>query len=214
MTQNSQSLKTRADLHLARKLWHFLGVIFIMIIYHNLSRDAALRAASAVTFLFVSLDILRQHYESLNHYLMKAFQPIMREHERKQLAGTSYLLLGVLVIVYFFPKEIVDLSLFFLAIGDPLASYVGLRFGKDKLIGNKSLQGTMATFFACTLISVIYFYSHELMLERIFIVSILSGLIAAITELVPFAKLDDNFSFPVASASLLWVLFYLFGGAN
>lgn len=211
---SEQKLKTRSDIHLARKLWHFSGVLLIVIIYHNISRDLALQVASLATFVFVSLDILRQHYENVNHILLKAFQPIMREHERKTLAGTTYLLTGVLLIVFLFPKDIVVLSLLFLALADPLASYVGLLYGKDKLIGNKSLQGSIAAFLTCTITAAVYFYSHNLMLERLLIVSVLSGLIGAAAELLPIGKLDDNFTLPVLSAFMLWLLFYIFGGIS
>lgn len=50
------------------------------------------------------------------------------------------------------------------------------------------------------------------MIDRILIVSILSGLIGAFAELIPIFKLDDNFTFPVVSSIGLWLLFYLFGG--
>lgn len=209
---SEQKLKTRSDVHLARKIWHLSGVLLIVIIYHNMSRDLALQVSAAATFLFVGMDILRQHYESVNKALLKAFQPIMREHERKTLAGTSYLLTGVLLIIFLFPKDIVVLSLLFLAFADPLASYIGLLYGKDKLIGNKSLQGSLAAFLTCTIISTIYYYSHNLMTERLFIVSIISGLIGAVAELVPIGKLDDNFTLPVSSAFMLWLLLYIFGG--
>ena len=43
-------------------------------------------------------------------------------------------------------------------------------------------------------------------------VALLAGLIGAFSELVPIGKLDDNFVFPVLSATLLTGLLKLFGG--
>ncbi len=208
----SKKLKTRSDIHLARKLWHFFGVIGIVVCYHNTSRDSAIQALAIATFLFVGIDLLRRYLPKLNETLVQILQPIMRDNERNNLAGTTYLLAGVFLIVFLFPKDIVVLSLLFLAIADPLASYFGLMYGKDKLIGRKSLQGSLAAFFVCMLISSLYFYFHGLMVERLFIVSLLAGFIGAASELIPFGKLDDNFSFPVTSSAMLWLLFTVFGG--
>lgn len=206
------AFKQRSDIHWARKIWHFLGVIAILVIFHNVSRPMALILITATMLAFVSLDVARQFSPRLNEILLVFFRPFIREHERQSLAGTSYLLVGVFIIIVFFPKDIVTLALLFLAVADPLASLVGLRMGKDKIIGQKSLQGSMAAFFACTILAAGFFYSRGLMTERIMIVSLLSGLIGAISELIPVGKLDDNFTFPVVSSSLLYLLLWLFGG--
>lgn len=211
-SSNFNNLKTKSDTHWARKAWHFLGVLLILGLYLYLDRNEAIRWISVATFIFLSVDILRQHFVFLNEALLKIFAPIMRDHEQHHLSGVSYLLIGVFFIIYFFSKEVVTLALLFLAIGDPLASLVGLHFGKDKLIGHKSLQGSFAAFLACTILAALYYYSQNMMVERILIVSLLSGLIGAVAELIPVGPLDDNLTFPILSSFMLWLLFYVFGG--
>ncbi len=212
MNFGQSPLKTRKDLHLARKLWHALGVFTIIGLYIYSSRPQALRLAVLGAFLALTIDFLRHQWPGLNRIMIHLFRPVMRQQEQTGYAGISYLMVGVLVLVALFPQPIVLLSLLFLAIADPLASYVGLLYGKDKILGSKSLQGTMAAFLACTLISVIFFYWNNLMLERLMVVSFLAGLIGALAELVPIGRLDDNFTFPLVSAVLLWLLFFVFGG--
>lgn len=136
----------------------------------------------------------------------------MREHEAKSFSGLSYLLVGAAILLAFFDRHILTLSLLFLAIGDPLASLVGIRFGRDRILGNKTLQGTFAAFAACATIAGVYYYLNGLMTERLLIVAPISGLIGAATELIPIGKLDDNLTCPVLSAIGLSVLFYLYGG--
>ncbi len=205
-------MKTRSDLHLARKLWHIFGVLTIVALYLSVSRPQALQLAVLGAFLAVTVDVLRQQWASLNSMMIRLFKPVMRSQEQLGYAGISYLMVGVLILVALFPTPIVILSLLFLAIADPLASYVGILYGKDKLIGRKSLQGTIAAFLACTLIAALFFYFNGLMIERLLIVSFLAGLIGAFAELLPIGKLDDNLTLPLVSASLLWILFFLFGG--
>lgn len=206
------SFHQRSDVHLARRLWHMGGVLAIVVLYLNLTHAQSLKLASVVTFVFVTLDLLRQSLPRLNSTIIRVFGPFMRENEKNGIAGTTALLLGVFIIVYFFPPDVVTLSLLFLAFADPIASYVGIRFGKDKIIGSKSLQGSLAAFFVCTLIAAGYFFVRNMMLERLLIVSLIAGLIGAISELVPVGRLDDNFTFPLLSATLLWLLLSLFGG--
>ena len=127
------------------------------------------------------------------------------------MAGTSYLLTGVSIIALIFPQEIVLLTLLFLAFADPIASYFGIKFGKDKIFGHKSLQGTVAAFFVCAILCFAFFYTHNLLLDRLIVVSLLGGLIGSLAELIPIGKLDDNLTLPVMSAIFLYFMFLLFG---
>lgn len=207
-----QTLKRKSDLHIARKIWHVSAVLMVTAAYVQVDRPTAIQLISIGAFIFIANDVLRQRWSWLNQVIMKAFQPVMREYERDGLAGTTYLLAGVFIIIMLFPKPIVTLSLLFLAIADPLASYVGILYGKDKIVGQKSLQGSFAAFAACTITASVFFFSHNIMTDRILIVSLVAGTIGALAELIPIGRVDDNFTFPVTSASMLWVLFYLFGG--
>lgn len=206
-------LKTKSDLHLARKAWHFLGVLCIIWLYKSTTRAEGLQLALVVTASFLSIDILRQSVPALNAFVFRVLGPIMREQERAKIAGTSWLMLGVSFIVFVFSEDVVTLALLFLAFGDPIASFVGVQYGKDKIVGNKTLQGSVAAFLACFVISAGYFYFLNFMTERILIVSVIAGLIGALCELIPVFKLDDNFTYPILSATMLWLLFTVFGGA-
>lgn len=206
------ALPTRDDLHLTRRFWHFCGVLVIVVLEWILNpRQAAIAALSASAFM-ISFDILRLRSRRLNRFFTWLFGPFLRERETHGVTASAYMMAGVALIVCVFPKEVVLLALLFLAVADPLASYFGIRYGKDKLIGNKSLQGSLAAFAACFVISLVFYSSQNMMRDRLFIVCLLSGLIGAVSELVPVGKLDDNFVFPVLSATLLDALLYVFKG--
>ena len=102
--------------------------------------------------------------------------------------------------------------LLFFSVADPIAAFIGTRYGKDKLIGAKSLQGSLAAFVACFVLTLIYCIGFQLMTERLVIVALVCGLIGAVSELIPIAGLDDNFIFPLMCASFLTLAFRLFGG--
>lgn len=209
----TEVLKKKSDLHITRKVFHCLGILVIVFVYVRLTHVEALKAASILAISAILTDFFRLRYSGVNRIVIKALGPVMRESEKNAISGSTALMIGTLTIIYLFPRNIVTLALLFLAVGDPLASYVGIKYGRDKLLNNKSLQGAVGAFFACTLISLVFYYSKNLMLDRILIVSLLSGLLGAFSELISLGKLDDNFTFPVLSSCFLYILFFLFGGS-
>jgi diacylglycerol kinase (CTP) len=203
--------KKRSDMHWARKIWHMAGVSAMTLLYCVLPNQWALTLMVSVLVPALILDFVRLRNSEINKTVFKIFKPIMRESEAKSLAGTTYLLSGVTVVLFLFPREVVIPALLFLAFADPLASFFGIRFGKDKIFGHKSVQGTLAAFIICATLLGLYLYLTEMLIEKIFIVSILGGIIGALAELVPIGKMDDNFTLPILSAIGLYLTFFLFG---
>ena len=205
-------LKKRDDLHIARKLWHFIGVMMMAVFFALLPRVDSLQIMAFFASSFIIGDLIRLQFPRLNHFVLNTLHPFMRDSERKGLAGTTYLFIGVGVTIALFPPQVALLSLLFLAIADPLASYVGVLHGTDKIWKNKSVQGSFAALVSCTVIAALYFYSLNLMSQRLLIVSLIAGLIGAASELITIGKLDDNMTFPILSSSFLWGLYFIFGG--
>lgn len=196
-------------MHLARRFYHMLGASIIAGIYYFLPYQQMLILFVGFTLLCLAVDITRLNSKKLNDKVMATFGSFIRKSEVNGLTGMTYLTIGVTAICLVFPKEIVTLSLLMLAIGDPTSSIFGILYGKDVLIGKKTLQGTVAGFIACTVVSFIYFSYFGHMSERIVLASLIAGLIGAISELVPVFGLDDNFTFPILSACLLWSQFQI-----
>lgn len=202
--------KKKSDLHLARKIWHICGVFTIFCGWVLLPRWLAILSMITVWLVFVSIDLIRQRLPEFNTRLMSAFGPIMRNYEINRLAGTTYLLSGVLLIALVFNSGVVSLSLLFLAFADPIASFVGIKWGKDKIFGHKSVQGFIAAFVVCGLASYLFLTSYHV-LNYVLVVSLLAGLVGALSELIPVGKIDDNFTMPILSSLGLSILFYFFG---
>lgn len=202
--------KKKSDIHWARKMWHMGGVLSLAFCYSQVSQATAVIGLAIVWLLFVPADFIRQKNEAVNSILVRYFRPLMREHEFKRLSGTTYLLTGVMIVVMLFPRDIVLLTMLYLALADPLASLIGIKFGKDKLFGHKSLQGTVAAFVVCALLTFFYLRAHGILLDRIMVVTLLGGLIGCLAELIPIANIDDNFTLPLVSATSLYALFYFF----
>ncbi len=202
--------KNRSDLHVVRKIWHMAGVFAIFSGWVFLPYWMSLTLLGILWTIFVPADIIRQNNKLMNKNLTQMFRPIMRSNELNRLAGTTYLLTGVILIALIFNRGIVSISLLFLAFADPLASYIGIKYGKDKIFGHKSVQGFMAAFVVCATVCYLYLFYSQIT-QHLIIASLLAGLVGAVAELIPIAKLDDNFTMPVLSSIGLSILFYFFG---
>jgi diacylglycerol kinase (CTP) len=180
---------------------------------YNLASTRTCWTIVLITCAFlIPIELLRLRRPALNKVAMRLFAPVMRSHESESISGMTYLFLGAAFLMLINQKHVVTLTLLFVAFGDPVASFFGLRFGKDRILGNKTLQGTMAAFVVCTAISALYYYFNNIMTERLLIVAPISGLIGALAELLPIGKLDDNFTFPVIASILIYVVFTVYGG--
>ncbi len=208
---NLVDLKKRSDIHYARKIWHMTAVFAMFLAYVFLPKEVSFALLVIGWLLFVPFDFLRHRYAVLNDFAVHAFKPIMRQSEVKKLAGTTFLLSGVLIVYVIFPRPIVALTLLFLAFADPIASYFGILYGKDKIFGHKSIQGFMAAFFVCAGLTMAFLLYNNYLTDRVIVVSLLAGLVGAFAELIPIGKLDDNLTLPLMSAVGLSILFYFFG---
>lgn len=204
-------LKKKSDMHWARKIWHMVSVFIIFGLYRLLPPIYSQILITLGWLIFVPVDFLRLKNKNLNDLLIHLFRPIIRKTEVHKLAGTSYLLTGVFILVFFFSRDIASLSLLFLAFADPLASVIGIKYGRDKIFGHKSIQGFIAAYFVCFLCSFIFLYSVTIPSDRLFVFSLLAALIGALAELIPIARVDDNFTLPILSATGLYFLFLIFG---
>ena len=207
----SSELKKRSDIHWARKSWHVIGVGLLTLIYAYFPKSTALGIFVMIWLCFVPGDLIRRKFPALNDLVLHVFKSILRESEVKGPSGTTYLLSGVFLVALIFPRDVVLLTLLFLGFADPAASLIGIKYGKDKIFGHKSLQGSVAAFVVCFILMVIYLFIQGFPVGRLIIMSLIGGLVGALAELIPIGKLDDNLSLPILSAVSIWILFMVFG---
>lgn len=196
-----QVLHKRSDLHILRKLWH-ISVGSIVLFLYLTSNESAFYWANIVMGLAVSgfaVDFLRKKNKSLNAVVIKVMGPLMRRSEREGVSGFPFYALGCSLSLYFYQRDISILSIMFLIFSDPISSFFGVLYGKDKLLPNKSLQGAVAGFFTCYLIALFYTMNTSTIGMNILIFSIAAGLIGAASELISAFNIDDNLTIPVLS---------------
>jgi diacylglycerol kinase (CTP) len=203
----SSPFRLRSDLHIARKLWHIATGVIGLTVYHksgiSIEHTAiALLIFSACSFL---VEFLRLRNEKINQILMIAMKPVMRESEKNSVSGMPFYALGVSLSLFFFPPQIAILSILYLVFADPIASFCGILYGRDKILPNKSLQGTIAAFSVCYIVTLVYGLIHSSPSMNLLVFSIVAGLIGAVSELCS-QFVDDNLCIPVISGFGLFIL--------
>lgn len=212
MESEPRVLAKRTDMHILRKLWHVTCGMVAIVIY-QLSHVELFYwgfVALALAVLGFGLDFIRLRNQNFNRLALRLLGPIMRKGEADGFSGLPFYALGVALAIFLYTPKIALLAIFFLVISDPVASFIGINFGKEKILPNKSLQGTVAGFFACYLITLYYISDMAISSFNMLAFAILAGVIGAISELTSAFNIDDNLTIPVLSGAGLSLLNYFF----
>jgi dolichol kinase len=205
---NDDTLAKRSDLHIMRRVWHILcGVVCLFAFY--LTKTPILYwgyMALVVACLGFFLDFLRLKNEKINEGLTNFFGPIMRKSEKVSFSGLPFYALGVALSIFFYEESIAILAILFLIFGDPVASIVGVYYGRDRLLPNKTLQGTIAAFSTCLSVAIIYLIVLGVHSPNLILFAFFGAIVGALSELLSAFNIDDNLTIPVISGAALSVL--------
>ena len=189
---NDNAKQDRSDLHLQRRIQHAAtGLVFVGISYIIPPFPAALMLLVADVALF-ALHRSRLKSEAAQEMYMKLFGALLRPHERTNLPGAFYFVLGTAASLTF-PINVARLSVLCLSLGDPVAAVVGTTIGGPKLVMGKSWSGTAACWGVCFVlgIGVMGFNASE---------SAIAALFATLAELFSSGiGIDDNFLIPITT---------------
>lgn len=201
-------LHKRSDLHILRKVWHIATGSLALFFFLKSDQDAQFWGfiALAIASTGFLVDICRARLPFMNKLVLKCMGPLMRRSEREGVSGLPFYALGISLSLFMYRKDIAILSIMFLVFSDPMSSFFGVLYGKDKIMPNKSLQGAVAGFFTCYLITLFYAMNTSTIGTHILIFSIVAGLIGSLSELVSAFNIDDNLTIPVLSGLGLTLL--------
>lgn len=156
------------------------------------------------------LETLRLKSAKFNNFVLGVMGPLMREKERNNYSGFVYYAFGVALTLRFFDESLAIISCIFLIFADPISSLVGIRYGKTKLWSGKSLEGSLAGFVVCFIVTFIYSLALISFSWNLVIFCLIAGVIGSLAELSSFL-VDDNFVIPIFSAVGLTMINLYFG---
>ena len=181
-----------------RKAFHLAGVVF-PIGYYLAPDPSGKHVLIALTVAAIVIDVVRLNEPRVRTFFYYLFGRIVRDHERYNLLGSSYVLLASLLCSYAFERPIAIVSMAFISVGDAMAAIVGRRFGRPRIFG-KSIEGSLACFVSCLVVAWVYPgdpFTWRMMLG--------GAAAATIFELVPI-PLDDNMRISLSAGFAMTLL--------
>ncbi|MCS3924609.1 diacylglycerol/polyprenol kinase family protein [Methanosalsum natronophilum] len=181
---------------LKRKGIHISSVL-IVLIYAFGGKELTLNILLIILIIFILFENFRLKYR----IKVPFFGELLRDFEKKSLAGHLYFLLGAIISISLFSFEIAIASILMASFGDATAAIFGMLFGKNKISNTaKSYEGTFAGLFMNVLIAFFIFGYHYVVLFM--------AITASLTELW-FTELDDNLAIPVLSGFVAHTVIYI-----
>ena len=145
------------------------------------------------------MDIVRLKNSQVQLLYNKYFSIVTKEYECNNLTSASYVFLSLLIVVSLFSETVAAAALMIMILSDPIASLVGRYFGKFKLVGEKTLEGSIVFF----IITAIVLINFEFTSFKVIFVASGCTLIELFSKEI---NIDDNLLIPLVSAGLLFIL--------
>lgn len=201
MFKISSSLRDVFTLELRRQAFHLLaGLSAAILLWNNLFSP---RIFFIVLVIGLGISLYsRNHDIPIVHIFLDYFD---RPEDRKKLPGTGalYILSGILLTVYFYPKGIATASIVILAIGDSFNHFIGRFFGKIKTPLNpvKNIEGSIIAAIVCTLALLPWLSWWK---------TLIASTIALTAELLEWEilrfKINDNIVIPIVAGAVFVVM--------
>jgi dolichol kinase len=189
----------------ARNVFHVgMALSGVLTYAFLLERPAVIAVTGSLVGLFFVMEFMRRRSEVWNRRFVEgAFRHIARPGEAHQVPAATWYALAIFLGAIFLPKDALLLGALSLGFGDPAAQIIGKRFGRRKLVGQKSVAGALAFVAVTALVSALYLAlalpaDHALRAPLpAALLPLLLGFVGATTEAFS-GRIDDNFTIPLA----------------
>jgi dolichol kinase len=180
---------------LLRQFVHFLfGSAFIaLVVLAGVNQSLFVLVGMTLLGLVVSFLIRQGLRVPLLHNIMQ----IVERNYEKTLPGKGAFMffLGAIVLMFFFKEQAVVVGALCVAVyGDAASTIFGIKFGKHKLTGKKTLEGTLGGILVSLLFLGVLFEWW---------VALIAAGVGMLAELLP---IDDNLTIPIVTAVVLTLL--------
>jgi dolichol kinase len=183
-----------------RKVFHAFNAtaLAVAVVALDPSDGLLLGALAALVVVLLIADLFRLRNVQANRLFFKAFAALASPREARGIASSTWYAIGLLGAFALFSREIGVSSVLVLGLADPLAGYVGRRFGRRPLLGG-TLEGTL-TFLVIA--AVILAARHPAP------VALVAAAVSALAERRAW-PLDDNLAVPLACGAALTALTWI-----
>lgn len=151
-----------------------------------------------MAIVLLGFDILKARFRPFKSFMMRFFGKVLRKNELQGgMTASTIVVASAAFTILIFRVEIAVVALLYLSLGDSAAALVGKHFGRIKLVGERTLEGSLAAFNTCLAVSLVALWaSPEFGWKFTPITLVVGSLVATLSELF-YLPLDDNFRIPV-----------------
>lgn len=204
---------TRDDLQLGRRLFHVGNGVAIATAYALLfNHEQVVQVFGTIACLVYIVDHIRIAYpETIARHVPWVNRGFVRAEEQVREAAMTPYAIAVLLTILAVPKLAALVAIYTLAIADPLAAVVGIRFGRRRIARHRSLEGSLAFFGASVAIAILVLrWATDAASLTIAGAAVAIGVAAAGCEMLP-VRIDDNLTIPIFVGFVTWAITALFG---
>lgn len=196
------SLGPERPQNLKRSAFHALWGLFAVYLAERYLSPLGLKVvAGSFTLTAWGLEALKRSGARGEALFDALFSAITHTHERHKINSATWYCSAVFVSTLLFSPRAITLSVLCLAVGDPAAGYVGRRWGRVRLIGRRTLEGSLAFTLSATLSALaLLSVAHPEVRGPLWVAAAAGGA-AALAELLSGRWLDDNLTVPLAAAA-------------
>jgi dolichol kinase len=185
-----------------RKSTHLLALL-IPAIYLLLPNGWAIAVMVAINIFIVIFEIVRLRQLPPWKFLSRIFGEMIRPCEQDgNFTGAFYILLSGLFCIVFFEKHIAAAAITFIIVGDVAAAMVGRRWGRHRMRGSKTLEGSLGFLVVALLVA-------HLIPTIPWTVGTVGALVATVVEGMTIRR-DDNLTVPLSAGLLMELMVRLF----
>ena len=206
---------TRQDLHLGRRLFHAVNGVSTATAYALLfTHEQVIHIFGTIACVVYIVDRVRIAYpEFVARRAPIVNRLFVRAEEQVRESAMIPYAIAVLLTILTVPKPAALVAIYTLAIADPLAAVVGIRWGRRRIAQNRSLEGSLA-FFGATLVIAVLVLSQTTDAPWLTAggAAVTIALASAVCELLP-VRIDDNLTIPLFVGFTTWIVSALCGVA-
>jgi dolichol kinase len=186
----------------ARSLFHVTGAAVSVLLIEILSPTWLTCAALLYAGTFWCLELGRRRSDAMNAALLKFFRHVVHSHEAKRVNSSTWYATALVLLTLTRSPVLCLVGVGVLGVGDPLAAFIGRRFGRVRLIHGRSLEGSLAFFASGALVALALLraFQPELGFGPALAIAAAGAFCGALAELFSL-RIDDNLSVPVAAAA-------------
>ena len=189
-----------------------IGVFLVYVVEEWLSATQRWLVPLCFATRFWMMEAARHYTEPGRRFLLWLFGPIAHPHERTRVNSSTWFGTALVIIGTLYAPLHCALALAILGVADPAAGLIGRRWGKTKLVAERSLEGTLAFVVVGTIASLVVMaiWHGDLAWSVRLAVAFGAALFGGVAELFS-NRVDDNLSIPVSAATGSFLVATLLG---